>query len=83
MGESLWRWVVHKFDTLLDAAFQLFFASLDKLLLLVIYVREDIDGLLHSRRLKAVSISNKGENSVPDVPRARLAQRSNQRQFLW
>ena len=74
---------MHKFDTLLDAAFQLFLASLEKLLLLVIYVRKDVDGLLRSRGLKTVSISVKGEKSVTDVPRARRAQRSNQGQFLW
>lgn len=52
MGESLWRWIVHEFNTLLDAAFQPGLASLEKLLLLIIYVWEDICGLLRSRGLK-------------------------------
>lgn len=52
MGESLWRWVLHEFDALLDAAFQPGFASLQKLLLLIVHVWEDIGGLLRSRGLK-------------------------------
>ena len=52
MGESLWRWVVHEFDALLDAAFQSGFASLEKLLLLIIYFWEDVGGLLRSRGLE-------------------------------
>lgn len=41
-----------EFDALLDAAFQPGFASLEKLLLLIIYVWKDIGGLLRSRGLK-------------------------------
>lgn len=52
MGESLWRWVVHEFDTFLDAALQPGFASLEKILLVIIYLWEDIVGLLRSRGLK-------------------------------
>lgn len=52
MGESLWRWVVHEFNTLLDATFQPGFASIEKLLLLIIDVWEDIGRLLRSRGLK-------------------------------
>lgn len=52
MGESLWRWVVHEFNTLFDAAFQSSFASLEKLFLLIVYVWEDVGGLLRSRGLK-------------------------------
>ena len=52
VGESLWRWVVHEFNTLLDATFQPGFASLEKLLLLIIDFWEDIGCLLRSRGLK-------------------------------
>lgn len=52
LGKSLWRWVVHEFDTLLDAAFQAGFARLEKLLFLIIHVWKDVDGLLRSRGLK-------------------------------
>ena len=52
MGESLWRWIVHEFDTLLNAAFQPGFASLEKLLFLIIHVWENIGGLFSSRGLK-------------------------------
>ena len=63
MGESLWRWAVHELDTLLDAAFQTSSASLEKLLLLIIYIREDIRGLFRSRGLKQSTPSIEGEDS--------------------
>lgn len=63
MGESLWRRAVHEFDPLLDAAFQPSLASLEKLLLRIIYVREDIRGLFRSRGLKRSTLSIEGENS--------------------
>lgn len=63
LGESLWRWVVHKFDTLLDAAFQPSFARLEKLLLRIIHVWKDIDGLLRSRGLKRSQYTAFKENA--------------------
>ena len=52
VGESLWWWVVHEFDAFLDAAFQSGLASLEKLLFLIVHIREDIIGLLRSIGLK-------------------------------
>ena len=52
VGESLWWWIVHEVDTFFDAAFQSGLASLEKFLFLIVYIREDIGGLLCSRRLK-------------------------------
>ena len=82
MGESLWRWIVHEFDTLLNAAFQPSLASFEKLLLLIVCVRQDVCRLLRSRGLNLLIYSTEGE-FMTDVPRAPRAQRSNQAQFLW
>lgn len=68
MGESLWRWAVHEFDPLLDAAFQPSLASLEKLLLLIIYVREDIRGLFRSRGLTRSILSIEGGISWQTYP---------------
>lgn len=62
MGESLWRRIMHEFDTLLDTAFQPGLASFEKLLLLIICVRQDIDRLLRSRRLNLSIYSTEGES---------------------
>ena len=63
MGESLWRWIMDEFDALLDAAFQPGLASFEKLLLLIIYVRQDICRFLRSRGLNESIYSTDGESS--------------------
>ena len=54
---------MREFDTLLDVAFQTGLASFEKLLLLIICVRQDIYRLLRSGRLDLSIYSTEGESS--------------------
>ncbi len=54
LGESLCGRVVHKFNPLLNAAFETRLAGLEKLLLVIIQLRKDVGGLFCSGRLGTV-----------------------------
>ncbi len=47
-GDSLWWWVDHKLDPLLNVALQACLASFQKFLLTFIYLAEDIVGFLYA-----------------------------------
>ena len=84
MGESLCWWTMRELDTLLDTAFQAGSANLEKLLLLITHVREDIDSLLRPRELERSQYTHDREIEVAaHVRRAGQARRSNRRLFPW
>lgn len=64
MGHSLWGWVVDKVNALLNVALEILVASFQELLLLVIGLADNVDGLLSTARLFEVSITEQNEWSA-------------------
>ena len=52
-GDSLWWWVEHKLDSLLNIALQACLASFQEFLLVFVYLAEDVVSFLCARRLSS------------------------------
>ena len=50
-GNSLWWWVEHKLDTLLNVALQAVLAGFEELFLVIVYLTENVVGSLNARGL--------------------------------